>query len=447
MNISQALKQLNLILGEPLYIVGGFVRNFIAGFGQTDIDLASSLTPSEIIHRLKSTKFKIRPINPRIGTLKIYTDDECFEYTTFRIDNYPNTGEHEPTSVKFTTSLDEDAQRRDFTLNAIYYDIKNDKIIDPVSGIQDINNRIIRTVREPQVTFEEDALRLLRLVRIAAQTGYDIDSTTLIGAKDKVALIESITKERIRCELESMLVADTKYGIDKAHYRALLLADQVGLLDYIIPDLVLAKGLPQPREYHEYDVFNHILHTVEFATPKVRLAALLHDIGKPSRYLNTGKYSKHDVEGAQIARRILNELKYPQETINRVSNLVSVHMFDSRETASVTELRLFVSKHANIIDDLIELEKADALGSGNKRNFDRRIQRLSTIRDEMIKNGSPFKISDLLVSGRELIELNIPEKFRGTILKETLKECIEKQIVERDAQIEVVKSKIALLDA
>ncbi|MDR0696022.1 MAG: HD domain-containing protein [Christensenellaceae bacterium] len=438
MEISSSLQALSDIFPKPLYVVGGAVRNHFAGFSGGDVDLASQMTPEALKSLSQASDFKVVPVNLKIGTVLLIAKGEYYEHTTFRADSYAFQGSHNPTDVKFVTELNIDAKRRDFTINAIYYDIKTKSYIDPTGGIEDVRNRIVKTIKDPVSTFKEDALRLLRLVRLAAETGFDIDEETFSAAKSVSKLILAISKERIRDEINTMLIADLKYNVANAHYRAFKIADEMQLLSNIFPDLMKGKGMIQPAAYHRYDVFEHLLKTMQASPPELRLVGLLHDIGKPSAYLKTSSYSTHASEGAKICRKILNDLRYPKETISNICRIVEIHMFDFLENATEQELALFVRDNFRLIDDLLKLMKADEIGSGSIRTFDNRITRIMNAKNDFIDNNLPVTVSELKVTGFDLIPRDVESKFRSKILKELLRRSIIEKANTRKAQLEIL---------
>ena len=196
LEIPDSLRKLNEMSSCPIYAVGGFVRNKIAGLGETDIDIAGPAIAEALgISRRYQTKI----VNYKLGTAIIRYNDDKYEYTPFRVERYAPGGEHTPVEVRFTTDLRQDAMRRDFTCNSIYYDITNDKIIDPLNGIADIEKKIIRSYN-PQRTFSSDGLRILRMIRLAVETGFKIDGETAKAAKANAPLLRDISAERLPSE-------------------------------------------------------------------------------------------------------------------------------------------------------------------------------------------------------------------------------------------------------
>lgn len=214
-----------------LFIVGGYVRNSLLGIGGTDIDIASRLTPTDLKELLKDTPYVVTDKNSRLGTVTIKIGDEIYEHTTFRTEVYDNTGRHTPIKVTFVDDLRQDAKRRDFTVNSIYFSITRKKIIDIYSGLYDLEKRRLRTIETPDFVFNSDGLRILRMVRIACELGFKIEKNTYKTAKKMAYRIKDITGTRKQQELFRILFCDKKYPISKkrAHIKALELLNNLNI--------------------------------------------------------------------------------------------------------------------------------------------------------------------------------------------------------------------------
>ena len=420
LEIPDSLRKLNEMSSCPIYAVGGFVRNKIAGLGETDIDIAGPAIAEALgISSRDQTKI----VNYKLGTAIIRYNDDKYEYTPFRVERYAPGGEHTPVEVRFTTDLRQDAMRRDFTCNSIYYDITNDKIIDPLNGIADIEKKIIRSYN-PQRTFSSDGLRILRMIRLAVETGFKIDGETAKAAKANAPLLRDISAERRRQELDRILLADTKYGVKWAHYRGLRLIQQLGLWKYLIPQLEDGAGLAQNPVYHKYDVLEHINQTVKFAAPDVRLAALMHDVGKPYCVAKFGNMHGHEVISAHIVRYDLGEygLKYPNDVIEEVEWLCLNHMYDIARNTKEAKLKIFVAANFDRIDKLVELMEADNLARG--MDDETREVRLKAVKQKLIEEGAPITLSDLKLDGSVLIREGIQPVKIGGVLNELWRACV-----------------------
>lgn len=418
--IPDSLRKLNEMSSCPIYAVGGFVRNKIAGLGETDIDIAGPAVAEALGI---SRRFQTKIVNYKLGTAVIRYNDDKYEYTPFRVERYAPGGEHTPVEVRFTTDLRQDAMRRDFTCNSIYYDITNDKIIDPLNGTADIEKKIIRSYN-PQRTFSSDGLRILRMIRLAVETGFKIDGETAKAAKANAPLLRDISAERRRDELNRILLADTKYGVKWAHYRGPRLIQQLGLWKYLIPQLEDGAGLMQNPLYHKYDVLEHTNQTVKFAAPDIRLAALMHDVGKPYCVSKFGNMHGHEVISAHIVRYDLGEygLKYPNDVIEEVEWLCLNHMYDIARNTKEAKLRIFVATNFDRIDKLVELMEADNLARG--MDDETREVRLKAVKQKLIEEGAPLTLSDLKLDGSVLIREGIQPVKIGGVLKELWRACV-----------------------
>lgn len=410
-NIPKELKELAEIFSPfaPLYMVGGGVRNSILNYEVTDYDIASALVAEKVEELLAGSKFQIVAMYKRTGTIVIKVGEHKFEYTTFRQDSYPlASGDHTPINCKFTDDIEIDARRRDFTCNALYYDIKRDKIVDLVGGVNDINNRILRTVREPEQTLREDALRIMRMVRFAIQLGFRIEEDTLQNAKKYSSQLKDISKERIKEELVAIFKGVFKYnsielGVKPSDGIRLLV--DIGAMEQIIPEVMDMIGVAQNPKYHIYDVYNHTLKTIDNLPPMLMMAGLLHDIAKPVMQKEYGNMYMHELKGADMTREIMTRLKFSNSEINRISKLVNIHMFNVDGKTRKSKCRVFIADNIEYFDDYIALKKADGLAT-NPYNYDDRIaQIMIDLKDQMVKDGLPMKVQDLPVKGCDIVKL------------------------------------------
>ncbi|MEG1613400.1 MAG: HD domain-containing protein [Clostridia bacterium] len=447
-SIPDKLKALNVFLPR-IYIVGGYVRNALLGIGETDIDMCGEYTPDEVFLRLKGTFFKAVEVNKRLGTLKIYdTNDTSFEieYTTFRRDSYlQGSGAHSPEEVKFTRSIKEDAFRRDFKVNSLYLDVATAEIMDFTGGLADLEKKQLSTCRAPIDVFSEDGLRLLRLVRQAAELDFKIEDETFSTAKSLVGLLSDISAERIREEFFKIIVADTRYKkLDNksAHVRGLRLLDEIGALKYILPELLDGKGFKQDTKHHIYDIFEHNLHTYEVCPPKLRLAGLVHDIGKPASIKKYDNMYFHAELGASIVSSRLgkNGLKLPNKEIDRLKRLILGHMYDLSGDASEKKVRMFIIKNLDIIDDLIVLKRADAVASKGMQVNSVSADKLERLYKTMQNDKTPFTPRELGIDGSDLIELEINPKDRNWALQKVFERAVcDEKCRSRDEQLDYLK--------
>lgn len=427
-----ALDRLTEICSSPIYLVGGAVRNALLGLPLSDVDLCGEIPPDRLAKELDGL-FVVKDVNPRVGTVKLSCGKESFEYTRFRHDSYPlDSGVHTPSDVTFVSSPEEDAFRRDFTVNAIYKRLTDGVILDPTGGIPDLKRRILRTTRAPEEVFSEDGLRLLRLVRFAAELGFEIEEETFRAAKKYAPLLRDISVERKREELNKILVADLKYGVKGGVFRALELLRELELYPYFLPEIAEGIGVGQRSDYHKYDVYYHILHTVEAAPAHLRLAALLHDVGKPLCIRRDGNAYLHSVESAAMTREIMNRLRYPKKETNRTAEIVRWHMFDFNGEASENKKRRFVQREWDLLEDIVALKDADSVGTGcfTENKYGHYLLRL---KEKMAAEGVPVKIKDLPIKGEELAALGVEEPIRGELLL-TLLERLADEGARRDRE-------------
>ena len=306
-----------------LYVVGGAVRNSLLGYEINDYDITSKVLAEDAQRLLAESEFEVVACYKRTGTLVIKKGNFKFEYTTFRQDSYPlSSGVHTPNQCTFTDNMLLDAKRRDFTCNALYYDILKDEIVDVVGGVKDIENKLLKTVREPFQTLSEDALRIMRLVRFHLQLGFEIEKNTLDSAKKYAYQLKDISKERIKEELVAIFEAVYKYDSKSKGFKAsdgIRLLVDIGAMEHIIPEVLDMIDMPQNPKYHIYDVYNHSLRAMDNLPPALMMAGLLHDIAKPVMQKQFGNMYMHELKGEKMAKDILTRLKFSNAEIDRIS--------------------------------------------------------------------------------------------------------------------------------
>ena len=404
---------------EPLYLVGGYVRNVLGGLPPSDIDIAGKAMPEKLV---LPHGFFFATTYRRMGTALIkhrFRPDIEIEYTPFRTEEYAPGGGHTPISVRFDAGIEEDARRRDFTVNSIYYDIKRKRIIDCFGGTKDISRRLIRAY-DPERVFSSDGLRLMRLVRIAAETGFGIERATAETAMRRAAFLADITPNRKRDELLKILNADLAYGVEDAHYRGLKMLRDFGFLPYILPELAELDGLAQPGGHHKYDALEHTFRVVRASPPEIRLAALLHDVGKAEAVRRSGRMHNHEIYGAEITRRITGAegLKLPNKVAQKTERLVRWHMYDGDGKTGNGKMLLFVAHNSDIIDELTALMEADRAGKGVPSDSPLRIKEFY---EKLRESGAPVNMSKLKINGADLLSLG----YEGTRVKEKLSELFD----------------------
>ena len=422
-----ALEELAALVGAraTLYAVGGYCRDCLLGVVPRDLDVCSELGVEELKSLLAGTAFTVGEKSMRLGTACVKAEGFSAEYTAFRTDSYPEgSGVHRPADVTFTRDMRTDALRRDFTVNAIYFNPLTKRYTDFFGGKEDVAARKLRAVREPDSVFGEDGLRVLRLVRFAAELGFEPDPDTFAAAKRNAHLVADIVPERIFAELDKIFVADTAYpelGVKDGHVRGLRLLDELGLVDLLIPELAALKGLEQPKKYHVYDAYRHSVEAFAVCPPEVRWAALLHDVGKRVACNLHGNMHGHDVIGAEILPARLAVLGMPPRRAERVRRLVANHMADLKGDMSENKLRLFIAANHDVMDDLVALKSADAYATKGERQDE---QRISVIWREMRSDGTPLSVRDLPVNGNDAEAAGLKGREVGEALDALLREAV-----------------------
>ena len=417
-----------------LFAVGGLVRNALLHLPPSDIDVCSRLTPEQVVECMPKNGIRVIEKAAEMGTVELHFDGVIVEHTTFRKEAYAEGGEHRPSMVAFGERLAEDAWRRDFSVNALYAILSTGEVFDPTGGIPDLKNGIIRTTSaDPDDILRSDALRVLRLVRFACELGFAIEEKTWQAAKRNAGKLVDIAPERRRQELVKILLTDARYpslGRDelRSPLRGLRLIDELDVWDYLVPELNLARGMEQRTDHHRYNVLEHSFRTCAAApaTEKLRLAALLHDIGKPDCKRETGKQYAHDKFGERISKRVLSELRFPTKTVVEVSALVEGHMYDIQHMAKTDTLRVkFASWGRERTWDQILLREADIRGCGY--DLDYVAEDWRALYETMLRDGTPFSERELAISGQQLMEASgLPEgKELGELKKKLFLHCVK----------------------
>ncbi|HET7026541.1 MAG TPA: HD domain-containing protein [Candidatus Limnocylindrales bacterium] len=382
--------------GHAAYVVGGSLRDALMGRDAADWDLATSARPDQVQALFPDARYE-----NRFGTVGVPDDTGCdHEITTFR-DEHDYADFRRPHRVEFGNSIERDLGRRDFTVNALAWGRDADEpgphLIDPFGGLGDIVERRLRTVGEPAARFGEDALRMLRAVRLAAALGFDIEPATLDAIRHAAPLAVHLSGERIAAELLRLLRAPRPSV-------GLRLAGDSGLLRAVLPELAAQRGIGQNKVAGE-DLWHHTLRTVDAAPPgdAIRLAALLHDVGKPSTAAD-GHFHGHDAVGAAMAEALLRRLHLPRPLIDAVAHLVRLHMFGYERSWSDAAVRRFVAKVGpDDVHDLLALRRADNVGSGLPPNAGR-LDELAERVDRVLTEPLVLDRHALAVNGRDLMD-------------------------------------------
>ncbi|MBI4079321.1 MAG: CCA tRNA nucleotidyltransferase [Candidatus Levybacteria bacterium] len=416
-----------------IFFVGGCVRNLLMDIPIKDWDFATNAKPEDILKLFPSGFY-----DNTFGTvglpIKVEDKEQVVEVTTFRTE-HGYGDKRRPDKVAWGKTIEEDLSRRDFTINAIALSLTtNDQrlttnLIDPYKGKKDIESKIIKAVGEPDKRFKEDALRLLRAVRIATEISFTIEEKTWSAITADAKLITHISAERIRNELLRILSSDYPYD-------GVILLRNSALLDHILPELLEGVGVSQarPGRHHTADVFTHNVLSLKFCPSRdsiVRFATLLHDAGKP-RVIGKDEqglvtFYNHEVVGARIVRNICDRLKFSKKDRERIVNLVRWHMFTVDEKITDAAVRRFIRRvGVENVKDIMDLRIGDRLGGGTQTAESWRLK-LFKKRIEKQLQPKPFSVEDMAVDGNDVMrELNIkPCPKVGEILQKLFEEVDE----------------------
>lgn len=424
--------------GYEAYIVGGCVRDAVLGRTPNDWDITTSAKPLQI----KSIFNKTIDTGLKHGTVTVLMEKEPFEVTTYRIDG-TYEDHRRPNDVTFTTNLREDLMRRDFTINAMAYNEK-DGLVDMFGGLEDLQAGIVRCVGRADDRFDEDALRMLRAVRFAAQLGFAIDKEAQDAIKRQACFLKDISAERIQVELTKLITSD--------HPEMIKICYELGMTAIFLPEFDEMMATPQNNPHHKFNVGDHTVEALKHIDgDKVkRLAALLHDVAKPATRTTDDKgidhFYGHYEKSAEMAEAILRRLKYDNHTIKGVKHLIAWHDFrwDDETYAGMAKVRRLVSKVGiDYFEPLLELQRADILGQSTYLQ-DKKLKVLDetlAIYQEVKRNHDCLSIKDLNIDGIALIRIGIPAgKRMGIILEKLLDMVIEEpKLNQRGILLELAK--------
>ncbi len=407
--------------GFEAYIVGGCVRDMLLGKKPNDYDMTTSALPAETEEVFSSCP--VIKTGIKHGTVTVMMDSQPLEITTYRVDGSYNDSRH-PESVSFTRSLKEDSARRDFTINAMAYS-PQDGVKDYHGGQADLKAGIIRSVGDAKLRFNEDALRIIRAIRFASQLGFKIEQQTEKAAFELSYLLKEVSAERLRDELIKLLCGKDAKRVIIKHVR---------ILAQIIPELAAMEGFDQRNIHHIYDVLTHSAVAVENVppTPELRMAALLHDIGKPVSFTvdekGTGHFYGHAKESTRMADEILTRLRFSNASKQRIVTLVKWH--DVPISADDKSVKKALGKFGvEVFFDLTALKRADNLAqSPLYHQRQEEIAKLEETAKRVIEQEQCFSLKDLAVNGSDLIALGIP---RGETIGKTLNSLLRAVIEEK----------------
>lgn len=424
--VNDILKKLNNASYEA-YVCGGAVRDSLMNKTPHDWDICTSATPDEVMEVFKGEE--IIPTGLQHGTVTLVINKIPYEITSFRIDGEYTDSRH-PDTVQFTTDIFEDLSRRDFTINAMAYH-PAEGLIDPFDGYNDIQNKVIRCVGSPLKRFTEDPLRILRALRFALKTNFEINRNTHFYIKKLYPLLENISKERITSEFNQMIIYP-KFYLFFTHYKQ--------IFSFFIPELKDCFNFNQNNPYHIYDVFEHTVSALSFANTDlvVKLALLFHDIGKPKCQhfddFGVGHFHGHAKLSAEIADKRLKELKYDNETRIKVVELISYH--DVTFVYTEKEIKKCVKRWLNKIGEeqfrrLLNVRLADVLAQAPEYALTRinNIHKLLNALEEVLKEKDCFTLKELEINGNDLISIGIKQgKEIGNILNTLLDKVINEEL-------------------
>ena len=409
--------------GYEAYAVGGCVRDSILGREPNDWDITTSADPYEVKKLFSHTI----DTGLQHGTVTIMLEHVGYEVTTYRIDGDYEDSRH-PKEVTFTKSLEEDLKRRDFTVNAMAYNDR-DGLIDLFHGMDDIQKKVIRCVGNAEERFTEDALRIMRAVRFSAQFGYEIELETKKAIVKLAPNLKNISAERIREELIKLLVSD--------HPDYIRIAYETGITAQILPELDVCMETKQNTPHHMYTVGEHIIHSLTYVPGDkvLRLAMLMHDIGKPYCITTdeTGRdhFKGHAEKSAEMAAVIMHRLKFDNDTLNRVKRLAKYHDWAISLSPPIKKatVRSMISRIGeDLFPDLFTIGDADLLAQSDyfKAEKEEKQQLLKEMYREIMEQGDCLSIKNLAVSGNDLIEHGMkPGKELGQVLQKMLEDVLK----------------------
>ena len=414
--------------GFEAYLVGGCVRDLLIGKQPKDWDVTTNAHPTEIEGLFPETY-----LNNDFGTVGVVTESEDPRLKVIEVTPYRTESEYSdarrPDSVEFGVSLEEDLKRRDFTVNAIAYRLKDEKIVDLFGGEDDIKHKRLKAVGKPTERFAEDALRMMRAVRFAVELEFIIEGETMTAIAENSSNLSRISKERIRDEFSKILES-------KQPMQGIIFLEKLGMLPYVAPDLLRGIGIEQ-NQAHAFDVYEHLLRTMQHAADKdwefdIRLAGLFHDISKPetrrwSKEKNDWTFHGHEVVGAKVAKKALQELKFPKERIDRIVTLIRWHMFfsDPDQITLSAVRRTIANVGPENIWDLLKLRRCDRIGTGRPKEQPFRLRKYTAMVEEALRD--PISVKMLKIDGTRIMELTgeRPSKKLGDTLNALLEEVLD----------------------
>ena len=448
--VTETLKTANF----EAFLVGGCVRDLFLNRKPKDWDVTTNAKPEEIISLFPETFYE-----NNFGTVGIVQDEvsdetlKVIEVTPYRTESDYSDNRH-PDSVVFSQKIEDDLQRRDFTINALAYNVFDGEVIDLYDGLKDIKDKIIRTVGKPEDRFKEDGLRILRAVRFFSEIGFEIELETEKAIFDNADLLKNISKERIRDEFLKIIMS-------KNPMSGLLTLRKLGLMKYVVPELEETYGVEQ-NQAHSYDVWEHLLHSVQCAADKnypleIRLTALFHDIAKPTarRWAEgsgaggTGQWTfyGHEVLGSRVTKKILQNLRFSGNIIEKVTMLVRWHMFfsDTEQITLSAVRRMIANVGKDNIWSLMDVRICDRIGTGRPKEDPYRLRKYHAMIEEAMRD--PVSVAMLKIDGKRLMDVThvTPGPKIGYTLHALLEEVLDDPAKNTEEYLENKAKELILL--
>lgn len=435
--------------GFKAFLVGGCVRDLIIGREPKDWDVTTNAKPEEI-----QALFPKNFYENDYGTVGVVNESvthetlKVIEVTPFRLEGKYSDFRH-PDSVIFSTNLEDDLKRRDFTINAIALDPSQGQLIDPYKGQEDIKDKVIRAVGNPEERFGDDALRLMRAVRLSTDLEFSIDRETANAIESSANLLSKISAERVRDEFSKIIMTPNPM-------QGIILCQRLGLLKHIIPEIEEGIGMEQNGD-HIYDIWEHNLRALNHSADRgwplhVRLAALLHDVGKSrtrvwSKDKNDWTFYGHDVVGGRMSDKILTRLKYPKDLIETVAKLVRYHLFFSDiDKITLSAVRRIVRNVGpENVWDLMKVRACDRIGMGRPKETPYRLRKYESMIEEAMR--SPVSVGMLKIDGQKIMEITelSPGPKIGFILHALLEEVLDDPNLNREEYLDKKARELSLL--
>jgi len=452
-NIPKEISQITEVLenaGFEAYIVGGCVRDLLINKTPKDWDITTNAKPEDIKRLFENTFY-----NNDYGTVGVVNENtkeeslKVVEVTPYRLESEYSDARR-PDYVEFSDSIEHDLHRRDFTINAMARSVSKRHLIDLYKGQEDLKKGIVRAVGDPDIRFGEDALRILRAIRISAELGFEIEEKTKNSIKKDAKMLEKIAKERIRDEFVRIIMSDRPM-------EAIELTRELGVLQFITPELEEGIGIEQNKA-HAFTVWEHSLRAIKYSADKkypleIRLSALFHDIGKPatrrwSSEKNDWTFHGHDVVGEKMTKRILERLKFSKKQIEKIVKLVRWHLFfsDTEQITLSAVRRMVRNVGEENIWGLMDVRESDRIGMGRPKANPYRLRKYKSMVEEALRD--PISVKMLKIDGDKIMEViqETPGPKIGYILHAILEEVLENPKLNTIEELENMAKKLAKLN-